>query len=378
MRKKKLYILGSGPRGLSVALAAAQYLDKLDVFLVDEKEMSQWKSPNLIDSIQMRSPITFDLVTYIQELQNHSLSNFLDKPIKFSSNQRDIEQCDIYCSRKKFLQYLQNIRRTVIRSGVKPIKKTVTTINESYLQSSDRKYLFDYLVLSGGLSFTKLQEPYYAKNYSDKIISVKDLLSNGYYKTDNKFLVYGSGQNAAEVVSWLAENKRSVYWILKHNYKITQYPVPSHKDWSIRSALGPAYRNTKATKAQYLKAVKEWTPSITPYIAERINENINYISIIKPTGVAEILSLMDDANFILCQTGTKPDVNLIPFNFDIAINPKNPCYPNIKDGFVSTSHPNIYFTGTLCRLFDGPRQGSIISAGITAKEIMRNIINGLR
>lgn len=374
--KKKLYILGSGPRGLAVALYATQYLDKLDVYLVDKNEMSEWKSPKIITTMQMRSPVTFDLVTYEPELQDFSLANFVEERVAFSTVQKNIEQNKVYCSRTEFLNYLIDVRRRVIELGVKPIRKKVSEINSDCLNCSGRNHKFDYLIVAGGQSFTNVKKPYYSAQHDSKIITVEQMLRNRYHTLRNKFVVYGSGQNAAETVALLAE-KNEVYWILKHEPKVTQYPVPDFKFWSIRSALGSAYRNT-IQKPIYWKQVRQWTPSITPYINNVLEERKENIIKIKPTSVQEVNGIMNEVAYVLCQTGSKPDIGLVPFQFEIARNPHSPCYPNIKNGFASTSNPNIFFTGTLCNLYDGPRQGSIISAGLTAKEILRNIINSMR
>ena len=77
-------IIGAGPRGLSLALYAL--FKNYKVTLIDSNPLHTWASDYLISDLEMKSPLSFDLVTYIKELQEFSLSNYLKLDYTFSSN----------------------------------------------------------------------------------------------------------------------------------------------------------------------------------------------------------------------------------------------------------------------------------------------------
>lgn len=362
---KTIAIVGAGPRGLAMALRASLY--NYEVIVIDEDPISTWRAPNMLEDIQMRSPISFDLTTLCDDLNIYSLATFLKIDSKYSS-QEEVENCNVLCSRYDFINYLKFIYLELSkRKNVKFIFKKAHSISTHYINCFNEKVFYDYLILCTGLSNHKIEYPAYLHN--QPLINLKQILNKQY--TSKYFNVIGSGQQSAEIVEYLARQNLYVNWIQKHTPAIKQYPVPSIKEWGIKSALGPYYSTlTKSNdKSGYLQEVKKVGPTITPYIALKL-EDLNY-SIIKPTTT----EYLNKAAHNILALGFKQEIALLPFEFDIAKDCQSVNFPSIDKDFRSSSNQNIYFSGLLSLRFDGPRQGSIISSALTANQIINSILN---
>lgn len=362
---KKIVIIGCGPRGLAMALRASLY--NYEVVIIDKDPLITWSFPYMLEDIQMRSPISFDLTTLCYDIQQYSLSNFLNQPTTFS-NQSEVENCDVLCSRVEFINYLKHIFNTLkTKPNVKFIFDHAIKINDGNITCNTVNVTYDYLIISAGKNTHCINKPAYLNN--KPLITLQDLLLK---RNKSKYLnVIGSGQQAAEIVEYAARQNLYVNWIQKHTPIIKQYPVPSIQDWGVKSALSSYYSTLHRSdyKNNYLKEVKEWGPSITPYIALKLEE-VNY-SIINPSTTQYLNQIADN----ILSLGFKQEVKLLDLSFNIDLESQASNFPNIKKDFQSTSHSNIYFTGLLALRFDGPRQGSIISAANTANKIMNSILN---
>jgi hypothetical protein len=359
---KKILIIGAGPRGLSVALQAC-FLN-YDITIIDPTPLSTWSIPNIIDNIYMRSPITFDLTTFNSNLRKFSLSNFLKKDIN-SFTQQEVEETSLFCSRIEFKSYLDFIVLYLQKQNVKFYKEHVNTIHlNKVVSSSNTELFYDYLIIATGSQTQELKIPCYLNK---KNIILPNQIFNNNWK-DKEIYVLGSGQQSAEYVYYLKSKKAVPIWIQKHRPIISQYPVPSFKEWGSQSALGNFYSTQIFNKDLYLKQVKEWGPSITPYINNKLKK-FNYITIKDPKTTQD-LNL--DIPFVIA-TGYTQNIDKLQFNFNLEKDKSNNCLPNITKDFQSTSNSNIYFTGLLASRYDGPRQGSIISASLTSEKILNSI-----
>lgn len=361
---KHLVIVGSGPRGLAVALRALQYKDKFKVSIVDPDPMSTWKFPNMLPDMEMRSPITFDLVTFQRDLQQYSLAKFLKKDVE-AETQRDVESNTEFCRRKEFVNYLKSLIVLLKREGVRFIPRRTLGIGATFITTDTGNIPYDYLVLAAGKATQKNKCPSYLKG--KPLLTTQCLFDCSWFK--KTINVIGSGQQSAEIVEYLSAQGARVFWVQKHTPKVHQYPVPSFKEWGIASALGSYYSKTALNKTKYLQDVKEWGPTITPYINNLLKQR-KYTVIENPGSTKDIDM---EGQFILA-TGFTNEIGLLPTTFDIKKNRNNTLLPDIVNSFQSSSNPNIYFTGSLATHFDGPRQGSIISSGLTAHTILLSIL----
>jgi pyruvate/2-oxoglutarate dehydrogenase complex dihydrolipoamide dehydrogenase (E3) component len=363
---KKIVIIGCGPRGLAMALRASLYKN-YEVVIIDPNPLITWSFPYMMEDVLMRSPISFDLTTLCPDIQKFSLANYLNYSYKYN-NQFEVEYCDIFCSRLEFINYLKYIFNLVKSStSIKFIFDQALLIKDGNITCNTINVNYDYLIISTGKNNHCIDCPSYLKN--KPLITLQDLLLK---RNKSKYLnVIGSGQQAAEIVEYAARQNLYVNWIQKHTPIIKQYPSPSIQDWGIKSALSSYYSTLHRSdyKNNYLKEVKEWGPSITPHIALKLEE-VNY-SILKPTTTEHLNKIADN----ILALGFKQEIKLLDVNFNLALDPQAFNFPQIQKDFQSSSHSNIYFTGLLALRFDGPRQGSIISAAQTANKIMQNILN---
>ena len=75
MHLNTLVIIGGGPRGLACAI---QSIDRFkQIYIIDNEPTSSWNSLSTVSNFELRSPVSFDLVTYSSNYRDYSLSNYL-------------------------------------------------------------------------------------------------------------------------------------------------------------------------------------------------------------------------------------------------------------------------------------------------------------
>jgi len=370
----KIAIVGAGPRGLSVTLYALYKGHK--VTLIDPLPLHTWTSDYLIEDLEMRSPLTFDLVTYLEELQEFNLSKYLDYNLPFTNSQAAIESCNIKVKRKDFCSYLEWVLSYLINKKIKLIKQTVVSVEGNTVNLANGKFIKgDAVVFCTGYK-GKDNIPNWIKNTNlkDKLVKLNTVLQKPEDYFNKKWLVLGSGQGAAEQVNYFSSDlKGEVTWVIKKEPKVNQYPAPNYREWGTKSALGSYYRslNTYKDRLDYLFKVKQWQPSITPYIAAKLKDtNFNKVIV---RDYSEVINA--EIDYISLVTGLIPNSSSLPV--EVNTNSYIANFPDITDTFkVNYPNANWYVSGILATAYDGPRQHSLISAGITAKEIIEDIERG--
>ncbi len=364
---KKIVVVGAGPRGIAIVLQA---LSKgFDVTVIDDRPLYTWSYPFLIEDMEMRSPITFDLVSYIPELYEFSLAKYLGYSIPPTTDQRFIESCAIKVHRREFYRYMQFLWEYLLPK-VTFIPERITAVTPNQVILSNQILDADAIVITTGCERSKNPEWMQYTNIRDKVSPLSDLIKAD--TTNAKVAVVGSGQGAAETVYFLASKGNQVYWCLKHNPQVSQYPAPAYDSWGYRSALGGYYRRTLTNwrdRLSYLGKVKAWQPTITPYIHSKL-QTVKYTQI-TPTSSDDLQPIFE-ADYVINSTGFNPDASELPCTFEVEREDYLPQFPRLKEGFrIPGTH--IHISGILAIGFDGGRQASLISAGLTAKEIMENI-----
>lgn len=362
-------IVGAEPRGLSVALYALYKQHK--VTLIDPLPLHTWTSDYLIEDLEMRSPVTFDLVTFIEELQEFSLSRYLGYNVLFTDIQSTIEACNVKVTRKEFCDYL-NWVYTYINKKAKIIKQTVVSVESNNVKLSNSKLVKgDVIVFCTGYKGKENNPSWLSKtNFSNKKIDLINILNSPNNYINKKWLVVGSGQGSAEQVNYFSSLKGTVYWVVKKTPKVNQYPAPNYQIWGSKSALGSYYRSLTdyKNKLDYLAKVKQWQPSITPYISSKL-QSANYKQLIVKD-YSEVNNL--EVDHVSLASGVIPNINSLPMS--VPNNPYLANFPDISNHFrINFPSCNWYVSGILATAFDGPRQHSLISAGLTAKEIIEDI-----
>lgn len=367
-----IVIVGAGPRSLAIALDLVR--QGIRPTIIDPAPIHTWQAPNIIPDIQMRSPVTFDLVTFREDLQNFTLASFLNKEIPFTNSQKEVEQCEIPVFRDQFCEYLQHIWNYV-SAGSTVIQEKVVSIKENSVVTDTQEIEADKIIIATGYTSTLEKPPVWVIGtpLREKVVPLSFLIKN---KPINKRVaIIGSGQGAAEAVYMAASNHNTVYWCVNHTINVHQYPAPPYSAWKKLSALGPYYRTLKNSDDQlsYLSKVKQWQPTITPYIAEKLETVKDKFTQIFPTSSNNLEDIFEQLDHIVVLSGNLPNINLVPFAKEVQINPYIPNFPLLGKGF-KIPETNFYFTGLLAIGYDGPRQASLISAGITAQEILQDIL----
>ncbi len=335
----KINIIGLGPRGLAVALYALSR--GIEVRAYDPQPLHGWSNATIPD-LRMRSPITFDLATYLDE--DYTLANYLGTTT-ITNTQQDIEADNRRCDRSTFEKYLQHCLSLAIKQGLDLIPEKVLKVNpdeHTVIATGDR--------LGYRLPTWLTHSEVYPLSYYLQI----NIQSH-------RILVVGSGQGAAEAVAYLSLNNQ-VIWSKKKSI-IDEYPAPSYRHWKGLSALGPYYRSlsSDSSRLRYLQRVKAWGPSITPHIASILSErNFSTIDVIRSS------SDIPDVDYICVATGYKPILGV-----DVEYTSHLMGLPKVESGFRLNN--KTYVTGPAAILYDGPRQNSLISAGITARDIINQV-----
>lgn len=364
-------IIGTGPRGLSIALYALY--KNYRVTLIDPNPLHTWTSDYLISDLEMRSPLSFDLVTHIEELQEFSLANYLKLNYEFTSNQTIIESNKTKVTRKQFCSYLQWIY-SYLQDKITIVKQTVVDVqnNKVYLDNNTTIESAAIVFCTGYQGKPNIPNWLANTNLLDKQIKLPTVLQDKNNYLNKKWLVVGSGQGAAETVEYLCTLFSNVTWAVNKKAKVSQYPAPIYSQWGSKSALGDYYKKLTnyKDKLDYLKKVKQWQPSITPYISDKLKQ-VSYQTL-------EVNSYNDISNlyvdYVVLAAGITPSVSSLPTSTVIPTNPYLPNFPNITANFkINLPNCNWYVSGILATAYDGPRQHSLISAGLTAKEIIEDI-----
>jgi lysine/ornithine N-monooxygenase len=348
MQSNTLVIIGGGPRGLACAIEMKDLFTI--IYVIDETPTNSWSPLSTLANFELRSPVSFDLVTYSSTNKDYSLSEFLynNNNIQFT-NQRELEEDSRRLKRLQFYQYICWAKDKLQQSNVQFIYNNVKNIyNNTITLNNEGKIKFDYLILAQG---TK-EKPQATNLLRYKNITNSDVLNNEY----KSVLIIGSGQAAYDIASHLHNKDVRVGLYIKNRPKINQYPAPSYSIWKERSAIGSycASLVSQDSRTRYIKTVKAWAPSITPN-----NEYLlTTIPIYENNNIDEVIKLYD--NKYINRTGVLP-VNTLNIN------------SNQVTSTFRINNSNMFVTGPLSILIDGPRVNSVISSSSTAITIRQEI-----
>lgn len=361
-------IYGAGPRGLSVAL----YLNSLGIksTILDPHPISAWTEPNILSSIIMRSPVTFDLVTQLPNLQEFSLSKYLNIKTKYSSSQKDIEADTNFIYRGDFCSYLNYILNYLIGDGCSLIQEKIINISPSDITTQYQTIPYDYLIIANGNSGALPKKPswIHKSTLTSKLMSQREIIFDT--PSGKNIGVIGSGQGSAEFAHELSKDNK-VTWIKTHQHIVYQYPGPGYDLIGYKSVLGDYYRKYIRLDSQskaYKEYVSKYTPTITPHVSKLIESSP--VTQIIPNVITE--ELIDSFDIVLSVCGFQPDIQTLPFDFKVPLLYPDPRFPYLKE--FKMPNTSIYFTGILASMYDGPRQNSIISSGLTSKTIAEDIL----
>lgn len=341
-----LVIVGGGPRGLACAIQA---LNKFrSIYIIDEHPTDSWNTISTVANFELRSPVSFDLVTYDSN-KEYSLSKYLFDEDTVITNQKDIEEDNRRLNRLEFFNYICWVKDKLQASNVQFIYTKLLNIHDKHIITTSGKIDFNYLILAQGTQEKDLP----SNLYKYKRLTNLDILNKEY----ESILVIGGGQGAFDIASYLHNKNINVGLYIKKVPKINQYPAPSYSIWKERSALSDycSCLLSKDARLRYIKSVKAWGPSITPNneyllntIPIHINKNINDV-------------MYKYNNTFISRIGVNP-INTLN------INPLTDINNNFK-----INNTNIYVTGPLTTVIDGPRTNSILSSSSTAIKIIGDI-----
>jgi len=368
-----LCILGAGPRGLAVALQAVN--QGIQTFLIDPDPGHSWTPPQTISQFTMRSPITFDLVLGQPELARDSLAFFVgertweDPNIDLSLAQ--LEMDPRRCNREVFYMYLQAvIQRLNQAPNLTLIRATPTIITPTCVEVLNNgepvKINYKGLVIALGTTLSDPIEPAWAKQ--SQLRNIKRSPGDAESLTGERVVIIGNGQNAAEYASFLGA-RNEVRLLCLRNWRVTMYPGPVTADWGAKGIFSSYYRGllSAADRADYLKAVSNWQPSVTPEVDEELKHR-NVQVLLSTDEVCN--DTIEWATAYFPMAGSRVGLQNIPTGIRIPRSTFNPDWPALRRGFSLSNRPNWFFTGVSAIDYDGPRQASLFSAAATAKEII--------
>jgi lysine/ornithine N-monooxygenase len=348
MQHNTLIIVGGGPRGLACAIQGLTLFNR--IYIIDETPAGSWNTTSTVANFELRSPVSFDLVTYDTSNKDYSLSDFLDLENITFNNQKEIEEDSRRLTRLQFYNYLSHVKTKLMsNSNVSFIYNKVLSVHNNCVETTSGKIHFDHLILAQGT-----QEKAVPTNLLPyKKITNEDLLTKSY----SSLLVVGSGQGAYDIASYLYNKGVNVGLYITKYPKIDQYPAPSYSLWKERSALGNYCSSlvSTASKSRYIQSVKAWGPSITPnneYLLTTIPIYIN-------SNIKEVISKYN--NTFISRVGVKPN-NILNIKPD-----------QITTNFKVKGTTNMFVSGPITAIYDGPRVNSIISSSSTAIKIMEEI-----
>ena len=362
MKRRKVVIVGAGPRAIAIAIEA-KYRD-YDCVLIDKDPMGSWRdaAPDMV----MRSPLSFDLVyPGAPTWDKYSLMKYVhpvsSEPEWGECMQKELEYMDERCTREVFTAYatkcLEELDVPIIKDRVLKVASTWVRTSSEYIEG-------DLVVVATGLS-PITQIPDWVVPVSDRLVTAREVIDGLPIGT---YAVVGNGQSGAEYCELLARQGNRVYWLVNGIPRVTQYPAPTYIDWGLRSALSGYYRTipTLKMKQEYLSQVKAWQPSITPHISTLMQQRGEAITVLDGPGTREGYSSWESlqrrvTGVLLC-TGNKPA------SVGYVDEPTRISGKLVLDRFKASN--GVYHTGLSAIGYDGPRQASFISAGITAKEII--------
>jgi len=374
-------IIGLGPRGLGVAL---RLLDAgYRVIGIDPNPLQTWSSLQLINSMDMRSPTSFDLVSLCsKDIRNtYSLNRYISIYEDYKTY-RDYEECNHYVSRDVFYSYINYLYKVYILGNNNFTLQEDRVIEIKYNQvrlSSNKVIAGNRIVIASGPGYKRIVPPWVNNSQVNvKLLGYQQILKEP--PVGKVILVCGGGQAGAEYTKYLVDKGNYVYWVVRDKtIKVQQYPIPTYKDWQAKSCFSDFYRQlTIDPKHQidYLEKVKAWGPSITPNINEELQSIKDGYTIVKEYDRTYNLSnLIKECDGIVLCTGFNISISALPINDHLELDSRSGRYPLLKSGFkASNGH---YYTGVLATLYDGPRQNSLFSIGLTSQEILEDINKSL-
>jgi len=348
LHNRTLVIIGAGPRGLACAIQGQDIFN--NIYIIDDSPTTSWSSVSTVANFELRSPMSFDLVTYSNNYREYSLGSILNQEDIIFDTQEAIESDSRRLNRVDFYNYICTIKSMLeSKSNINFIYSKVISIYNNEVQLANNDYIkFDYLILAQGV--VERLTPTNLKSY--KQVTNLDILNNTY----DKLLVVGSGQGAYDIASYLYNKGTNVGIYINKLPKIHQYPAPSYSIWQSRSALSNycALLPSIDSRKRYITNVKQWGPSITPnneYLLTTIPIYLN-------EDIKDVISKYN--NRYICRTGITPINTLGLQQTDITTN-------------FRVKGTDIFVTGPLSTLYDGPRVNSIISSSSTAIKIMEEI-----
>ena len=360
-------IIGAGPRGLSTAIIALS--QGKEVTLIDPEPFSTWQVPQALPDFEMRSPLTFDLVTGAGEaLQSYSFAQFLNRDIPYSADQRTVEACSIRATRAQFADYLQDVFNR-LKPQITYLKEPVTLIKANRVVTSSQTVKSDKIVIALGRALEEARCPdWVAKSqYQTRVIDDETLLN----PSPGRYLVIGSGQQAAERLLYLHAQGCEVALASHQNWTPYEYPVPDYRIWYHQSALGPYYQHLKgpSAKRRYLGRVKAWQPTVSPMVYQALSQ-IQYPSFWVDS-TEQLQDWLGAEGRIVLASGRVFRFDQLPLDYDVKASLVNTQWPELTR-FRLPEIPSICFTGIAALAYGGPTQGSLISAARTAKELLHD------
>lgn len=353
-----LIIVGLNPHSIGLTILA-KYCG-LNSVVIDSSYLDYYPITPLFDYTR-REEINIDVLSSIDiplDLEQYKLSRFLG----YASTE---------CTYKHYHAYIHFLVSQLEMSGyVKFIKEDVILISKNSVTTSSEKRLSSKAVVI-------------CKEYSSISSSIVNIEPLNIYShevnniQDSSICIWGSNDYQLIALLHLLSQGNRVKWVLDKEYKVTQLALPSETEWGYKNAYSNYYKDSikdLSIQQHYIKSVTKWQPSISPiqelYIHKYVENNTLQIIYKSNTPISNIKESISSCNYLVSGRELL-SIKDIPYLKKPLSHKLEPQYPYLNPTFMDTE--GIYYMGNLASRLDGLRQTSLVSIGITAQAILKDI-----
>lgn len=353
-----LIIVGLNPHSIGLTILAKYY--GLSSIVIDSSYLDYYPITPLFNYTR-REEIDIDVLSSLDiplDLEQYRLNKFLG-------------YAPIECTYKQYHAYIHFLVSQLEMSGyIRFIKEDVVLISKNNVTtSSDKRFSSKAVIICK--EYSSINNPLIniepLNIYSHEVDNIQD----------SSICIWGGDDYQLVALLHLLSQGNRVKWILDREYKVTQLALPSDAEWGHKNAYSNYYRDSikdLSIQQYYIKSINKWQPSIShiqqSYVNKYIESNTLQIRYRSNTPISNIKEFISSCNYLVTSRELL-SIKDIPYWKKPLPHKLEPQYPYLSTNFTDTE--GIYYMGNLASRLDGPRQTSLVSIGITAQAILKDI-----